>query len=109
MQHLEIRAHDDHADTLILTGRFDGRSTTEARDKLYAHIAAHPEGDVVLDLSGVELLDLAALNLLAAATHHVERQHRHLVLRGCSPALRRLVLARRWRRLFQIERTAVPA
>ena len=89
--------------TLVLTGRFDGRSSGMVRDALYHHIDQTTE-DVVVDLSEVESIDSTALKLLAAASFHLERAGRHLVLRGCTPAVRRVLAFSRLRRLFQLER-----
>ena len=95
--------------TLILAGRFDGRSTAMVRDALYSLIDSTTD-DVVLDLSGVESVDATALTVLAAASYHLDRAGRHLVLRGCSPAIRRALAFTRFRRLFQLEReVAAPA
>ncbi len=87
---------------LALGGRFDGRSSAQVREALHQLIDRHP-GDVVVDLAGVESLDVTALRLLAGAAHRLERQDRHLVLRGCSPAVLRVLTFRRWRRLFWID------
>ena len=93
--------------TLALAGRFDGRSTSMVREALYSHIDETADTDVVLDLSKVESLDTTALKLLGAASHYLERGGRHLVLRGCTPALRRVLMFTRMRRLFQMERDNV--
>ncbi|HET6626470.1 MAG TPA: STAS domain-containing protein [Nocardioidaceae bacterium] len=89
--------------TLFLAGRFDVRSTGMVREALYDHIDAHP-ANVVVDLSEVESIDATALKVLAAATKHMERDGRQLVLRGCSPAIRRIIAFTRLRRLVQVER-----
>jgi anti-anti-sigma factor len=89
--------------TLVLSGRFDGRSSGMVREALYSYIDETTDGDVVLDLSEVESIDSTALKLLGAASHYLERGGRHLVLRGCTPAIRRVLTFTRLRRLFQIE------
>lgn len=94
--------------TLFLAGRFDVRSTSMVREALYDHIDAHP-ANVIVDLSGVESIDATALRVLAVATKMMDRDHRHLILRGCSPALRRIIAFTRLRRLVVLERGAISA
>lgn len=90
-----------HDGTLVLTGRFDGRSTALVRELLYARI--EEGGDVVVDLAAVDLLDVTALRLLAAASALLDREGRVLILRGCGPAVRRLLAVSRLRSLLQVE------
>ncbi len=92
--------------TVALTGRFDVRSTGVVREVLYQHIDASRE-DIIVDLSGVESIDATALKVLAAATRVMEREGRHLILRGANPGLRRIIALTRLRRLVQIERGAI--
>jgi anti-anti-sigma factor len=92
--------------TLRLTGRFDVRCTGEVRDSLYRLIVDSSPADVVVDLSAVESVDATALKVLAAATMVMERDGRHLVLRGCSPALRRVLAFTKLRRVMQVERAS---
>ncbi|MEV7431158.1 STAS domain-containing protein [Nocardioides sp. NPDC092400] len=93
--------------TLVLSGDFDVRSTTEARDAIYDHLAGHD--DVVLDLTEVSTVDLTALRLLAVATLVATRDGHHMVLRGCGPAVRRMLHLSRLRSVVELEREAVSA
>ena len=93
--------------TLILHGHFDVRSTGIVREALYDRIE-RTSGNVVVDLADVEAVDATALRVLAAAGKVMEREGRALVLRGCSPALRRILAFTRLRRLVTVER-AIPA
>ncbi len=91
-------------EAIALSGRLDGRCSAEIREALYEHIDQHPDEDVIVDLTLVESIDATALGLLAAAALRVERAGRKVVLRGCSPALRRVLAFGSWRRLFRLER-----
>lgn len=90
-------------ESISLAGRLDGRCSAEVRQALHEHIEANPGQDVIVDLSRVESIDATALGMLAAAAVRVERAGRKVVLRGCSPALRRVLACGRWRRLFRLE------
>ena len=93
-------------EALALSGRLDGRCTSEVREAVYDHIRRHPGEDVVVDLSRVESIDATALRLLAVAALRVQQAGRRVVLRGCSPSLRRAFTFGGWRRLFLLERSA---
>ena len=106
---MDHHPHTITDDCLALDGHLDGRRTAEVRAALYDHIDRHPDTDVAVDLSGVESVDVTTMRLLAAASLKVEREGRRLVLRDCSPALRRALAFTGWRRLFVLERsTHVP-
>lgn len=91
--------------TLVLRGHFDGRSTAQVRDALYGQIEA-TTGTIVVDLAGVEAIDAPALRLLAAASMGMEKRGRALVLRGCSPAVRRVLAFTGLRRVMTMEPAA---
>lgn len=92
---------------IVLHGHFDVRSTGVVREALY-DLMGRTSGNLVVDLADVHALDATALRVLAAASMTMERQGRSLVLRGCSPALRRVLALTRLRRLITLERP-VPA
>jgi anti-anti-sigma factor len=105
-----VRTMDIVADgpTLTLSGDFDVRSTMEVRTAI--HEASHAyEQDVVLDLTAVETIDLTAARVLAYATLEAGRAGHHVRLRGCGPAVRRMLHLTRLARVVEVERAAASA
>ena len=94
--------------TLVLSGDFDVRSTWEVRQAIYDHLRAHDD-DVVVDLTRVDCVDVTALKVLAVATREAVRSGHHLTLRGCGPAVRRLLHISHLIRVVEVERVAAPA
>ncbi|GAB3858306.1 hypothetical protein GCM10028801_18160 [Nocardioides maradonensis] len=78
--------------TLLLSGDFDVRSTGAVRSAINDRLRSG-DGDLTIDLHGVESVDLTALKVLAAASRRATRAGRHIVLRGATaPVLRMLHL-----------------
>jgi anti-anti-sigma factor len=88
-------------DRVRLPRRLDGSSVPAARDELFAAID-RATGDVVVDVSGVELVDVTGLGLLAAAHDRSRRLGRCLVLEAPSAGLRRTLAVTRLRRVLRI-------
>jgi anti-anti-sigma factor len=95
--------------TLLLSGDFDVRSTWKVRSAIYDHLDAQGEGNVSIDLSDVRVIDLTALKVLAVATRQASRSGQHLTLRGCGPAVRRLLHLSHLIRVVELEREAATA
>ena len=91
--------------TILLSGDFDVRSTMEVRNAIYEHLQGHDE-DVVIDLTDVTTIDVTALKVLAVATRQATRDGHHLTLRGCGPAVRRMLHLTRLIRVVEVERVA---
>jgi anti-anti-sigma factor len=98
----------DEGHTLVLFGDFDVRSTMEVRSAIHEHLHG-AEQDLVVDLSGVETLDVTAARVLAYATLEASRSGHHLLLRGCGPAVRRMLHISRLARVVEVERVAASA
>ncbi|WP_435771703.1 STAS domain-containing protein [Nocardioides sp. SYSU DS0651] len=108
---VEIR-HD--GPVLVLGGDLDVRSTFEVRAALHDHLAAFEgaadvTGEVVVDISGVHTADATALKVLAAASRRASRHGLRMVLRGASPAVRRMLHLTHLIRLVELDRELVPA
>ena len=91
--------------TLVLCGRFDGRSTFEVRSALAARLE-EGEHEIVVDLSGVAAVDVPALRVLAYASHAAPRTGHHVRLRGCSPHVLRMLHLTRLMRFVEVDREA---
>jgi anti-anti-sigma factor len=99
-------AHDGQA--LVLTGDFDVRSTMEVRSAIYEHLGQF-EHDLVVDLSGVTTIDVTAARVLAYASLEAGRSGHHLRVRGCGPAVRRMLQLSRLARFIEVDRVAATA
>jgi len=94
--------------TLVLSGDFDVRSTMEVRSAIYEHLHG-VEQDLVVDLTEVTTLDVTAARVLAYASLEAGRSGNHMLLRGCGPAVRRMLHVSRLARFVEVERAAASA
>ena len=94
--------------TLVLSGDFDARSTWEVRNALRERLLG-TEQDVVVDLSAVTSMDVTATRVLAYASREASLSGNHVTLRGCGPAVRRMLHLSRLMRFVDVERAAATA
>ena len=93
---------------LVLQGDFDARSTWEVRNALQ-ELLQGCEQEVVVDLTEVGAIDLTALRVLAFASREAGRTGGHVTLRGCGPAVRRMLHLSHLIRVVEVERAAATA
>ena len=90
---------------LALSGRLDMRSATEVREALHSAIDAGA-GDLIVDASGVDLIDATGLGVLLGAHRRATKAGRRVVLRDASPRLVRMLRLARLHRVFVLEPAA---
>lgn len=87
---------------LRLEGRLD--VTTVADVRLALHDAVdHGEGDLVINLGGVELIDATGLGVLVGAHRRAERCGRRLVLHAVPPRVLRLLTVTKLSRILAVD------
>ncbi|CAN5197263.1 MAG: STAS domain-containing protein [Nocardioidaceae bacterium] len=89
--------------TVQVVGRFDGSTVPLVRSALRQAVE-DSDGDVLLDISGVDWIDIPALALLADTQRRLRGRGRRLQLRGCEPRVRRALAVTRLNRVIAIER-----
>ena len=95
---MEIRVVDRGC-IVALSGRLGASSVADARDALH-HALDDGDGDLVLDLADVELVDATGLGLLLGTHRRADRVGRRLVLRGVPDRIGRLLVATRLNRVL---------
>lgn len=94
--------------TLVLEGVVDVRSTSRVRNAIYDHLYVHG-GEISVDVSRVEVMDLTALRVVAAASRWASRSGQRIVLRGVTPAVLRMLHLTHLIRMVELERPPVTA
>jgi anti-sigma B factor antagonist len=90
---------------VALTGRLDVLGAATAREALHGAVAVGA-GELVVDLSGVELLDATGLGVLIGTHRRARLAGRRLVLRDAVPRVARLFMLTRVDRIIAVEQTA---
>jgi anti-anti-sigma factor len=88
---------------VVLVGRLDVRGAGVAREALHEALAAG-QGRLVVDLSGVELLDATGLGVLVGVHRRARLQGREVVLCDAGPRVARLLALTRLDRVIAVER-----
>ena len=98
-----LRAEDGHA-RLAVSGELDMASCRQLEQAI--ELARAPGAKLtILDLDGLEFIDLSGLRVLLAAHEQAEREGRRLVLVNTSEQVVRLVrMTRTWEILHVVER-----
>jgi anti-anti-sigma factor len=86
---------------LALSGRLDASSASEMREALHTAIDAGA-GDLIVDVSGVDLVDATGLGVLLGAHRRAGRAGRRLVLHDASARLVRGLRLARLHRVFAL-------
>ncbi len=95
------------ADSYVI-GRLDVTTAADLRADLLGVLERHaaaPSGngdDLVVDLSGVDAVDMVGVGLLVGAHRQAQRRGRRLVLTGVPPRVMRLLTATRLRRVLAV-------
>lgn len=98
---LEISIED--SGTLVcLCGRLSARTVADVRAALVEAIARGSE-DLVVDISGVHLVDASGLGVLVGAHRLALRSERRLVLRGVPERIERLLAVTHLNRVLTVE------
>lgn len=96
-----------HPDSYVV-GHLDVTTAAELRADLLDVLeqrVAEPSGngdDLVIDLSGVDVVDMVGVGLLVGVHRQAGRRGRRLVLTGVPPRVMRLLVATRLRRVLAV-------
>jgi anti-sigma B factor antagonist len=93
---------DTPGNLLSLSGRLSASTVADVRAALVAAIACGT-GDLVVDISGVQLVDASGLGVLVGAHRLALRSERRLVLRGVPARIERLLAVTHLNRVMTLE------
>jgi anti-anti-sigma factor len=87
---------------VFVGGRLDGASVVHVRPRLHAAVGAG-SGDLVIDLSGVEEIDVVGLGVLVGAHRKAARSGRRLRLRAVPHRVLQVLISTRLYRTLPVE------
>jgi anti-sigma B factor antagonist len=87
---------------IALSGRLDVSAVSEVRAAVHRALDLGT-GDLVVDLSGVEVLDAAGLGVLMGADRRAKLIGRRIVLRDAAPRVMRILRVTRLHRVLTLE------
>ena len=93
---------DDEGEVVVIIGALDVTTVPDARAVLHDAVD-RGNGDLIVDLSGVDSVDATGLGVLVGTHRRAQRVSRRLVLRGVPPRIHRLLTVTRLHRVIPSE------
>jgi len=93
---------------VALPSRVDVTTSADVRYAIHIAIDAATQGDVIIDASNLETVDVAGLGVLVAAHRRARQAGRRLVLCDAPPRIVRLFAVTRLHRVLTLDRSQAP-
>jgi anti-anti-sigma factor len=93
------------APVFAVHGSLDVTTAADLRAEMTALLASGPRTDLIVELAGVEQVDMVGLGLLVGLHRQAQRTGRRLVLSEVPPRVMRLLVATRLHRVLAIKGT----
>ena len=92
----------ENCTVIRLSGRFDFNSHREFRDAVDAAMADGSQGEIRVDLAGVDYLDSSALGMLLMLRDKARGAGRSVALANCRGAVKQVIEIANFSKLFAI-------
>ncbi|MFC4114811.1 STAS domain-containing protein [Nonomuraea zeae] len=93
------------AQVVRIGARLDAGTSAGVRERLHKALDSG-EGDLILDLSKLEMIDATGLGVLVGSHRRAISEQRRLVLRGVPPRIMRILAVTRLNRVLHVEAPA---
>lgn len=97
---------DPGAQVVRIGARLDAGTSAGVRTRLHDAVDSG-EGDLILDVSKLEMIDATGLGVLVGTHRRAISVQRRLVLRGVPPRIMRILAVTRLNRVLHVEASAV--